>query len=60
MKKIFVTILSIIAISSFAQTIDEDTKPRFTFGLDVFADIWQDVQAVVQFFVVKHISRQKF
>ena len=43
MKRIFVTILSIIALSSFAQTIDEDTKRKFTFGLDIFADIWQDV-----------------
>ncbi|MEZ5197134.1 MAG: outer membrane beta-barrel protein [Bacteroidales bacterium] len=43
MKKFLVFVLSILVINTFAQVVNEDTKRKFTFGLDVFTDIWQDV-----------------
>lgn len=42
MKKIFILLFSFIALNSMAQMVNEDTKRKFTFGLDVFSDIWQD------------------
>ena len=45
MKKIFILFFSLIALNSFAQMVNEDTKRKFTFGLDVFSDIWQDEPA---------------
>lgn len=43
MKKIIVIILSTLAINAFSQVVTDETKRKFTFGLDVFADLWQDV-----------------
>ena len=48
MKKIFVLLLSLIALNSFSQMVTEDTKRKFTFGLDVFSDIWQDKPSNLQ------------
>jgi hypothetical protein len=45
MKKLILLLLSFIALNSFAQMVTEDTKRKFTFGLDVFTDIWQDTPA---------------
>ena len=43
MKKFFILLFSIIAFHSFGQVVNEETKKLFTFGLDIFTDIWQDV-----------------
>ena len=43
MKKIFFILLSIVSIHSFCQVVTEDTKRKFTIGMDVFTDIWQDI-----------------
>ena len=45
MKKSAILLFSLIALNSFAQVVNEDTKRRFTFCLDVFSDIWQDEPA---------------
>lgn len=42
MKKIFLLLFSLIALNSFSQMVTDETKRKFTFGLDVFSDIWQD------------------
>lgn len=42
MKNLLVILFVFITISSFAQVVNEETKRKFTFGLDVFTDIWQD------------------
>jgi hypothetical protein len=43
MKKFLVLFLSIVCFNSFAQVIKEETKRKFTFGMDVFTDLWQDL-----------------
>lgn len=43
MKKLLFLVLSTLVISSYAQVVNEDTKRKFTFGLDVFTDLWQDI-----------------
>lgn len=48
MKKLFVILLSLIALNSFGQMVTEETKRKFTFGLDVFTDIWQDKPATLE------------
>jgi hypothetical protein len=42
MKKLFLILFILIGINSFAQMVTEETKRKFTFGLDIFTDIWQD------------------
>ena len=42
MKKLIIILFGFIAINSFAQVVNEDTKRKFTFGVDLFTDIWQD------------------
>lgn len=48
MKKLFILLFSIIALNSYTQVVDEKTKKLFTFGLDVFADLWQDVPSTLE------------
>ncbi len=48
MKKILVLALIALTLNSFAQTVDEETKRKFTFGLDIFADLWQDIPATLE------------
>ena len=43
MKKILLIILSLGALNAFSQVVTEEAKRKFTFGLDVFTDIWQDI-----------------
>ena len=43
MKKILLIILSLVAVNAFSQVVTEEAKRKFTFGLDVFTDIWQDI-----------------
>jgi hypothetical protein len=43
MRKLLVLLLSIICFNSFAQVIKEETKRKFTFGMDIFTDLWQDL-----------------
>jgi hypothetical protein len=42
MKKVLIILFSILSIHGFTQVVNEDTKRKFTFGLDLFTDIWQD------------------
>jgi len=35
--------LSLVALNAFSQVVTEEAKRKFTFGLDVFTDIWQDI-----------------
>ena len=42
-RKLLIVSLLLISVSSIAQVVTEETKRKFTFGLDVFTDIWQDV-----------------
>jgi hypothetical protein len=42
MKQGILIILCIASINSFTQVVNEETKRKFTFGMDVFTDIWQD------------------
>jgi hypothetical protein len=43
MRKLFIILFSTIFFTASAQMVTEETKRKFTFGLDVFTDIWQDV-----------------
>ena len=43
MKNLLIAVLCIFSMEAFTQVVDEETKRKFTFGLDVFSDIWQDV-----------------
>lgn len=43
MKKLLFIALSTLVLSSYAQVVNEDTKRKFTFGLDVFTDMWQNI-----------------
>ncbi len=48
MKKIFILLFCFIALNAFTQVVDEKTKKLFTFGLDVFADLWQDTPSTIE------------
>lgn len=48
MKKLFILLFCFIALNSFSQVVNEKTKKLFTFGLDVYTDIWQDVPSTVE------------
>lgn len=43
MKNLLIILLCFVALNGFTQVVDEETKKKFTIGLDVFADLWQDV-----------------
>jgi len=43
MRKLFIILFCTIFFSASAQMVTEETKRKFTFGLDVFTDLWQDV-----------------
>ncbi len=43
MKKLLIILFSVISVHAFTQVVNEETKRKFTFGLDVFTDLWQDV-----------------
>lgn len=43
MKNLLIILLCIVTLNGFTQVVDEETKKKFTIGLDVFADLWQDV-----------------
>ncbi len=44
MKKILVSFFIItFAVNAFAQVVNDNTKRKFTFGLDVFTDFWQNI-----------------
>jgi hypothetical protein len=47
MKKLLIVLLILISINSFAQVVTEDTKRKFTFGLDLFTDIWQNIPKTI-------------
>ena len=42
MKKLIIVLFVFISISSIAQVVNEETKRKFTFGVDLFTDMWQD------------------
>jgi hypothetical protein len=42
MKKLLILLLTVVSLNAFTQAVDE-IKRKFTFGLDVFTDIWQDI-----------------
>ncbi|MCD4695204.1 MAG: PorT family protein [Bacteroidales bacterium] len=48
MKKILVLALLTLTLNSFAQVVTEETKRKFTFGLDLFSDIWQDTPNTIE------------
>jgi len=43
MKKLLILLFSFVFINSFAQVMTEDAKRKFTIGMDVFTDLWQDI-----------------
>jgi hypothetical protein len=43
MKKLLIIILSIVTLNSYTQVSKDEIKRKFTFGLDVFSDLWQDI-----------------
>lgn len=47
-RKFLIVAFVLISFSSIAQVVTEETKRKFTFGLDVFADIWQDVPSSIE------------
>lgn len=42
MKQLLIILLCIFSLNGFTQVVDEETKKKFTIGLDVFTDLWQD------------------
>ncbi len=47
MKQLLILLLSIFTLNAFSQVVNEETKRKFTFGLDVFSDIWQDTPSSI-------------
>ena len=47
MRNLLILLLSLITINVFSQVVNEETKRKFTFGLDVFTDIWQDKPSTI-------------
>jgi hypothetical protein len=43
MKKILVLLFTLLVVHSIGQVVTEETKRKFTFGMDVFSDLWQSV-----------------
>ncbi len=48
MKKILIIVFGLIAFNSFSQELSEETKRKFSFGVDVFTDIWQDLPQTIE------------
>ena len=48
MKKLFILLFCFIALNAFTQVVNEKTKKLFTFGLDVFTDMWQDIPSSIE------------
>jgi len=48
MKKIFILLFCFITLNAFTQVVNEKAKKLFTFGLDVFSDMWQDVPSTIE------------
>lgn len=48
MKRILIVLFSLIVFHSFSQVVDEKTKKDFTFGMDIFTDLWQDLPNTLQ------------
>ncbi|GAB4322763.1 MAG: hypothetical protein Kow00127_15410 [Bacteroidales bacterium] len=48
MKRLVILIACVAAIQLQAQTVSEETKNKFTFGLDVFTDLWQDIPESIE------------
>jgi hypothetical protein len=48
MKKILIIVFGLIAFNSFSQELSEETKRKFSFGVDVFSDIWQDLPKTIE------------
>ena len=48
MKHILILFFSLLVFQSFSQVVTEETKRQFTFGLDVFTDLWQDLPTTVE------------
>jgi hypothetical protein len=42
MKQLLIILLCIFTLNGLSQVVNEETKKKFTIGLDVFTDIWQD------------------
>jgi len=47
MKKILIVLLGLITFNSFSQDLSEETKRKFSFGVDVFTDIWQKLPETI-------------
>ncbi|MBE9491859.1 MAG: outer membrane beta-barrel protein, partial [Bacteroidetes bacterium] len=48
MKKLFILLLCTIALNAYTQVVNEKAKKLFTFGVDVYTDIWQDVPTTIE------------
>ncbi|MCF8367757.1 MAG: PorT family protein [Bacteroidales bacterium] len=48
MKNILLLALLLVCFNSFSQVVDEETKRKFTFGLDLFTDIWQETPKTLE------------
>jgi len=48
MRNILILLLCTLTLNVFSQVVDDDTKRKFTFGLDVFTDIWQDKPSTIE------------
>jgi len=48
MKKLFILLFCFIAMNAFAQVVNEKAKKLFTFGFDVYADLWQDIPSTIE------------
>lgn len=48
MKKILLILFCLVTVHTYSQVVTEKTKRAFTFGVDVFADIWQDVPSGIE------------
>jgi hypothetical protein len=43
MKNFLLLTVCLVSLNAFSQVVTEDTKRKFTIGVDVYADIWQDI-----------------
>ncbi|MCD4744763.1 MAG: PorT family protein [Bacteroidales bacterium] len=44
MKKIYIILLSLFLITNcFSQVVSEETKRKFSTGIDIFTDLWQEL-----------------
>jgi hypothetical protein len=47
MKNILVVLLVLVSLNGFTQGVNDEIKRKFTFGLDVFTDIWKDIPKTI-------------